>query len=62
MVDYDGNTYPTIKIGNQVWMAANLATTHYSNGTLIPNILSNTDWTTLATDGMCYYNNNINNK
>lgn len=27
------NTYNTIKTGNQWWMAKNLKTTHYANGT-----------------------------
>ncbi len=30
--DYDNNTYETVKILNQVWLGANLVTTHYSNG------------------------------
>lgn len=36
LVDIDGNEYPTVKIGNQVWMKKNLATTRYKNGDLIP--------------------------
>lgn len=32
MMDQDGNTYPTIIIGSQEWMAANLRTTKYRNG------------------------------
>ena len=33
--DYDGNTYDAVKLGNQVWMASNLRTSHYADGTEI---------------------------
>lgn len=33
--DYDGNWYDAVIIGNQVWTAENLRTTHYSDGTPI---------------------------
>jgi len=33
--DYDGNIYQTIVIGNQEWMAENLRTTHYADGTAL---------------------------
>jgi uncharacterized protein (TIGR02145 family) len=36
VTDYDGNIYGTIKIGNQWWMTENLRTTHYYDGTAIP--------------------------
>lgn len=32
VLDIDGNPYNTVKIGNQVWMAENLRSTHYRNG------------------------------
>ena len=36
VTDIDGNTYDAVKIGNQVWMASNLRTTRYADGTAIP--------------------------
>ena len=36
VTDIDGNKYDAVKIGNQVWMASNLRTTRYADGTAIP--------------------------
>jgi hypothetical protein len=33
--DIDGNAYDVVALGGQVWMAGNLKTTHYRNGTKI---------------------------
>ncbi len=37
-VDYDGNEYEVVQIGDQIWMAENLRSLHYSDGTPIPNV------------------------
>jgi uncharacterized protein (TIGR02145 family) len=57
VTDVDGNTYSTIQIGTQVWMAENLRTTKYRDNTLIPRITDNTEWKNLTTPGYCWYNN-----
>ena len=48
MIDQDGNTYPTVVIGGQEWMAQNLKTTTYRNKnpiTLIGNdTVGDTAW------------------
>lgn len=59
--DIDGNHYKAVKIGNQVWMAENLKTTHYRNGDSIPNVTSQTAWDTLTKGAYCDYDNIPNN-
>ena len=58
--DYDGNWYEVVKIGTQAWLAQNLRTTHYTDGTPIPNITDNTEWEELTTGAYCWYDNDIN--
>ncbi len=55
--DIDGNVYKTIKIGLQVWMAENLRTSTYRNGTPIPEVDDAATWSTLTTGAYCWYNN-----
>ncbi|MCD4768678.1 MAG: fibrobacter succinogenes major paralogous domain-containing protein [Bacteroidales bacterium] len=57
VTDYDGNSYNTVKIGNQWWMVENLKVTKYNDGTAIPLVTDNTAWTNLTTPGYCWYNN-----
>ncbi len=37
--DYDENTYETVEIGNQIWMAEDLKSLHYTDGTAISDVL-----------------------
>ena len=55
--DNDGNLYGVVKIGSQVWMAANLKTTTYNDGTAIPNVTDATTWAALTTGAQCDYDN-----
>ena len=44
LTDIDGNTYNTIKIGNQWWMAENLRVRHFQDGAEISHITDNSEW------------------
>jgi len=64
----NGREYPTICIGNaddcQEWLATNLIETNFRDGTAIPEILNNTDWTNAInanTPARCSYNNDESN-
>jgi len=40
VTDYDGNIYYTVSIGTQVWLKENLSALHYSDGTIIPEVVA----------------------
>jgi len=61
LIDIDGNTYRTVKYGDQVWMIDNWACTKLNNGDPIPNVTDNTAWAALITGAYCDYNNDVNN-
>jgi uncharacterized protein (TIGR02145 family) len=55
--DIDGNSYKTVQEGSQTWMAENLRTTRFSDGTDIPLITDNSEWITLTGPGFSWYYN-----
>jgi uncharacterized protein (TIGR02145 family) len=55
--DADANVYSTVTLGTQIWMAENLRTTKYNDGTDIPKVTVNNDWNNLTTGAYCWYNN-----
>ncbi|MEX0968147.1 MAG: FISUMP domain-containing protein [Bacteroidia bacterium] len=57
VADVDGNTYPTVRIGSQEWMAENLRTSRFNNGDSILEEEDNAVWPTLTEPGMCWYDN-----
>jgi uncharacterized protein (TIGR02145 family) len=58
VTDIDGNEYKTVKIGTQIWMAENLRTATYNDGTSIPNVTDGSTWSGLTSGAWCYYDNN----
>jgi uncharacterized protein (TIGR02145 family) len=62
VTDIDGNVYKTVTIGKQVWMAENLKTTKYNDGSIIPLITDKYKWAALTTPGYCFYGDNASHK
>lgn len=59
--DFEKNTYPAVKIGAQWWMAGNLKTTKYADGSDIPNLSVNTTWAGATSGAFCWYENDVKN-
>jgi uncharacterized protein (TIGR02145 family) len=57
LTDIDANIYKTTKIGTQTWMAENLKTTRYNDGTDIPLVTENTTWINLTSGAYCWVEN-----
>jgi uncharacterized protein (TIGR02145 family) len=53
VIDNEGNSYRTIAIGNQVWMAENLKTSHFNNGDPIEIITDDTEWSSATAPACC---------
>ena len=57
VTDIEGNSYKTVRIGEQVWMAENLTTSTFSDGTEIPDVTDAGSWYELTIPGFCWYDN-----
>ena len=57
LIDIDGNVYDTVVIGTQIWMSENLKTSRLNDGTEIPLVTSDIEWSNLKTPGYCWYGN-----
>jgi uncharacterized protein (TIGR02145 family) len=55
--DIDGNSYRTVKIGNQYWMKENFKSSKYNDGTPIKNIQSGAAWAKSLEGAYCSYQN-----
>lgn len=60
--DIDGNVYKTIVIGGNEWMAENLRTTKFRDGSEIPLVTDVSEWAALSTAAYCWPENNAANK
>jgi uncharacterized protein (TIGR02145 family) len=61
VTDYEGNSYSTIEIGTQTWMAENLKSAKFNDGTNIPLVPDSSDWEFRITPAYCWYNNDSAN-
>ena len=61
ITDVESNSYKTVYIGTQQWMAENLKVTKYNDGTIIPNITDDTQWHNNTTGAWAHYENDAAN-
>ncbi len=61
----EAETYKSVKIGNQIWMAENLSVSHFRNGDPITQANTEQEWSkagSLHQAAFCYSNNDSANK
>lgn len=60
--DADNNNYAVVRIGDQLWMAENIKTTKYNDGSAIPNATDSTAWANSVNGSYCWFNYDTSNK
>jgi uncharacterized protein (TIGR02145 family) len=58
--DVELNSYKTVTIGTQQWMAENLKVSKYNDGTPVPNVANDIEWNNTSA-AWAYYNNDVTN-
>ena len=61
VTDIDGNSYDYLNYSSQQWTVDNAAMETYRDGTPIPQVTSQSAWTSLTTGAWCYANNDSTN-
>ena len=56
VTDIEGNVYQTTKIGGQVWTTENLRVVKFNDGSPIPIVTDNTEWSK-TTPSYCWFKN-----
>lgn len=59
--DIDGNAYAAVQIGEQLWMAEDLKTARFSDGSPIPLVENYDEWAQLSLPAYSWYNNDTAN-
>ena len=61
-LEYGGDNYGTIQIGEQCWFSENLRSNYYSDGSLVESIQNNANWANGNVGMICTYGNNASNE
>lgn len=62
LTDVEGNIYPTVKIGDQVWLSQNFKCTRFNDGSTIDIVSDAQQWISMLSPAVCVYNGNWDNK
>ena len=60
LINCNGSPVPSMVYGTQEWTVENACHTTYRDGTPIPQVTDNDEWTSLTTGAWCYYDNDPN--